>query len=217
MMDAEIIAKVRPYTKAPVARSQAMIDCLRDLDARAIAGDVVECGVWRGGQIMLARIVSPQRKVWLYDTFDGMTEPGAADTKMNGEPAATRYFSKLRNGMKMSLATLPEVQHNLRSNGMLDDSLCRFIVGDVCKTLNNADNVPDQIALLRLDTDFYSSTKKELEILYPRLANGGVLLVDDYGHWRGCRQACQRYFKAQNIRYHEKLKPVDYTCVMMIK
>ena len=72
---------------------------------------------------------------------------------------------------------------------------------------------PEKISILRLDTDWYSSTKKELEILYPKLAKNGVIIIDDYGHWQGCRKACDEYFKNKKILFHR----IDYTCRIGLK
>jgi hypothetical protein len=75
--------------------------------------------------------------------------------------------------------------------------------------------IPDQLAILRLDTDWYESTKHELDHLYPRLVSGGILIIDDYGHWQGARQAVDEYFARQNLK--PLLSRIDYTCRIMIK
>jgi hypothetical protein len=74
-------------------------------------------------------------------------------------------------------------------------------------------NLPEQISILRLDTDWYTSTKIELEVLYKKLVKGGILIIDDYGHWQGARKAVDEYFKNKNIWLHY----VDYTCRYIIK
>ena len=88
-----------------------------------------------------------------------------------------------------------------------------LIQGMVENTLLNKDNIPDQISLLRLDTDFYESTKIELEILFPKLVPGGILILDDYGYWSGARKAIDEYFK--NTKYW--LHYVDPSCRYLIK
>lgn len=216
--DEELIARVfGKYSKSSVERLRSMIDACRYVEDKGIPGDVVECGVWRGGNIILARLLCPSRVCWLYDTFDGMTEPDKVDTKADGYSASIPYFAKLNNGHKWALATRPEVETYFRKEGVFDESKCKFVVGDVCKTLKVKENLPEKISLLRLDTDFYRSTKKELEVLYPLLSPGGILIIDDYNHWMGARQATQEYFKKKGIRYEQMLKPIDYTAVVMIK
>lgn len=198
-----VIDRASKYSKASTERLQTMHDALISLDARGIAGDVVECGVWRGGHIILARLVSPQRRCWLYDTFTGMTEPGPYDRKRSGnKPPPEKAKNK-----KWTMASLEEVMENMRCEGVLDKNLMQFVVGDVIETLNGPD-LPDTIALLRLDTDWYESTKKELEVLWPRLVLGGILIIDDYGHWMGVRKAVDEYLVASD---RERLKQIDYT------
>jgi hypothetical protein len=75
--------------------------------------------------------------------------------------------------------------------------------------------LPEQIAVLRLDTDFYESTRHELRHLYPRLVHGGVLIIDDYGHWAGARKAVDEYIAEEGIRL--LLNRIDYTGRIAIK
>ena len=194
------------YTKAPRPRLEAFKQTLKALDAANIAGDVVECGVWKGGHIIIARHVAPQRRCWLFDTFDGMTRPG----KHDGEKAQAHWIGK--HGRKWAAVSEAEVLHHLNYEHAYDPDLITFVAGDVRQTLHG-DRLPDQIALLRLDTDFYDSTKIELEVLWPRIVRGGILIVDDYGHWPGCKKACQDYF-GDKIKHFE---PIDYTAVQMVK
>lgn len=205
---------VRQYTKSGPERVMAMFDALRSIDERKIEGDVVECGVWRGGNIILARRHSPDRVCWLYDTFVGMTAPTEEDVKFNGKKASDSYYGKLNGGgKKWAAASVEEVRSNLFVTKTLDDSKLRFVVGDVLETLKVKKNLPKKIALLRLDTDWYRSTKKELEVLYPLLQDGGILIVDDYGHWRGAKQAVNQYFKEDERKFTQ----IDYTAISMVK
>lgn len=180
-----------------------MAKSVRWVDDQGVEGAIVECGVWRGGNIILARKLSPYRMCWLYDTFSGMPPPEEVDTKRRG--------GQVKAG-KMAVS-VDEVRNNMRATGTLNDSYLRFIVGMVEQTLFVPDNVPDKIALLRLDTDWYASTKVELEVLYPRLSPGGLLIVDDYGHWMGCKKAVDEYFSGHAPPMH----PIDYTAVWMMK
>jgi len=192
-----------PFSKSGPDRLAATAHACLDVDAMNIPGAFVECGVWKGGNVMVARWASPARQCWLYDTFAGMTEPGPHDIKRGG------------GSMKAGKATASryDVVSNLKKVGVFDPLKLHFVAGDVRKTLNDAICLPDQIAVLRLDTDFYDSTKIELEILYPRLSPGGYLIVDDYGHWLGARKAVDEYLGEQSAL----LKPIDYTGHWMIK
>jgi predicted O-methyltransferase YrrM len=138
-----------------------------------------------------------------------MTEPGPHDMKVSGnKPPPGKALSK-----KWTMASLDEVVENLKREGVYDRDKLRFVVGDVCMTLRDG-AVHDKIALLRLDTDWYESTKKELEVLWPRLVSGGVLIVDDYGHWMGAKKAVDEYLCAAD---RERLQQIDYTAVILEK
>jgi O-methyltransferase len=182
------------FTKSSAARFAAWRHCLEAIDRDRIAGDVVEAGVWRGGNIILARLLSPLRTCWLYDTFDGMTEPTLHDRKPNGFLALESYRQK-KATRKWARVPLEQVIGYFDDCGVLDRERLRFVVGPVEQTLLEPRNAPERIALLRLDTDWHASTKVELEVLYPRLAAGGFLIVDDYFHWMGCRKAVDDYFR----------------------
>lgn len=212
--DDALMEIVAPYTKTGPERMAAMIAAVRKVDADGIDGDIVECGVWKAGNIILARKLSPDRVCWLYDTFDGMTEPTAEDVKRGGGKATDLWPVKTANGTQSwGDVSVAAVKSGLRACGVYKANKCRFVVGDICETLRESENVPERIAVLRLDTDWYASTKVELEVLFPRLTSGGVLIVDDYGHWLGARKAVDEYFAGQTIN----IEPIDYTGVMVVK
>jgi len=166
---------------------------------RRIEGDFVECGVWRGGNAILAASIFRLHKyscnVYLFDTFAGMTEPTDKDrVASTGISAVARFVSlKKSSHNDWCFSSLEEVKHNFSKFNLLKENII-FIKGDVLKTLSSGKNIPNKISILRLDTDWYESTKKELEVLYPRLSMGGVLLIDDYGFWSGSRDATDEYF-----------------------
>lgn len=188
-----------PYSMATPHRRQALINALQEIDKNKIEGDFVECGVWKGGNIILARHYSPTRVCWVYDTFNGMPAPvnevdGAWSLEKFERRAKDSYMSSVP-GTWLGIP-LEEVKANIAAFGLYDENLLRFVEGPVEKTLLDPANLPDKIALLRLDTDWYASTKIELEVLYPKLAKGGILIVDDYGQWQGSRKAVNDYFGA---------------------
>ena len=207
------LAIAAPFTKTGPERMAAMVDAVRMIDDDQIAGDIVECGVWRGGNIMIARKVSPDRTCWLFDTFTGMTRPGEFDVSRTGGFAVDRYEKHMASGEGWCEASVAKVIECMRATGTYDLSKLRFVVGDVEQSLIVKSNIPDKIALLRLDTDWYASTLIELEILYPRLESGGVLIVDDYGHWPGAKKAVDEYFDGTGVTFDY----IDYTAIMMVK
>lgn len=196
----------------------ATIMACRYVAERQVAGDFVECGVWRGGNSILAadvfRSLRSDRSVWLFDTFAGMTEPTAADVNFRGEPADAKFrMSRRADHNDWCYAPIEEVEANFAKVGLLGAQV-RFIKGDVAQTLSGAGDLPETIAVLRLDTDWYESTKMELAKLYPRLAPGGVLIIDDYGHWGGARKAVDEYFVGTERPF---LQYIDQTARIGIK
>jgi len=135
------------------------------------------------------------RDLYLFDTFAGMTPPTDADAKASGGTSVSieRQWSELQRGdhNDWCYASLDEVRSNLLSTGY-NPARLHFVKGPVEVTLPDA--APDEIALLRLDTDFYESTRHELEHLFPRLHSRGLLIIDDYGGWAGARRAVDGYF-----------------------
>jgi O-methyltransferase len=170
-----------------------------------IAGDFVECGVWRGGNAIIAaeifRRYGSEKKVFLYDTFSGMTEPTQEDKGLlDGQPAITQFLeSDEGTHNEWCYASIGEVHSNFAERGLLDSNIV-FVQGDVAETLKEGRFLPDAISILRLDTDFYESTKIELETLYPRLSKRGCIIVDDYGFWSGSKKATDEYFASQKTK-----------------
>jgi predicted O-methyltransferase YrrM len=160
-----------------------------------VDGDVVECGVWRGGvSIMMAAVLKlchSSKRLFCFDTFEGMDEQVKKEAEQGLAPVD--WAGSFHADYVRSLSGLENVKNNFLNCELLDDNLV-FIKGDVLQTLEDSTNVPEKIALLRLDTDLYDSTKRELEILYPRLVPGGILIIDDYGAWPGCKKATDEYF-----------------------
>ena len=198
-----IVAACHGYTLVSIERLVAVIDAVRHIARRGIPGALVECGVWRGGSVLamllaLQGLGAEDRDVYLYDTFEGMTKPTSADTSRYNESALNIWQRAEAAGgvifdywFRPDLTNQTKVEELLRSTGYPAGRL-HFVAGRVEDTLPST--APDEIALLRLDTDWYESTRHELVHLYPRLRPGGVLLVDDYGHWDGARRAVDEYF-----------------------
>lgn len=189
-----MVSKERLYT--------TVMACKHALE-RDIEGDFVECGVWRGGNAMAAaevfKLYKSDKSVWLFDTFLGMTAPTESDVRASdGESAQKQYISKQKETHnEWCFASIDDVRRNFMNRGLTSN--INFIQGDVCKTLNMR-ILPNKISVLRLDTDWYESTKIELEVLYPKLSIGGCLIIDDYGHWSGSQKATDEYFEKNKNR-----------------
>jgi hypothetical protein len=222
--DRRIVEAALPYTMTGAPRLLALIDAVRYLAGRRLPGDLAECGVWRGGSV-LAMILALRdageepRDIHLFDTFSGMTEPSVHDTSPFDPPALETWrTAKERGGRPWpdlfdpSMFSVGTVEATLLGTGYPRDRL-HFVVGAVEETLPA--QAPAELALLRLDTDWYESTRHELEHLYPRLVPGGVLIIDDYGHWEGARRAVEEYFREHPPR--PLLSRIDYTGRVALK
>lgn len=194
-----IEARCAPFTMTPRERLYGLYKAVEYIVVAGIPGAIVECGVWRGGSCMAAaltlqRLGDIDRDLYLYDTFAGMTRPGAFDLDRSDRNAlATWERSQAGDVNRWCYASFAEVQRNLASTSYPPQHL-HFVKGDLLQTLPG--NAPDSIAILRLDTDFYESTKHALTHLFSRLSTGGVLIVDDYGHWQGAKKAVDEHLAA---------------------
>ena len=210
-----IVEEVAPYTMTSGKRITQTIRAVRDLDANNITGDIVECGVWKGGQVISAWLANEKtkRNFWLYDTFEGMTQPTVHDHKVNArnEVHHARFSSKAKNGFdQWCRAEIEEVSTNVFN--YIPRHQCNFIKGPVEQTLLDKNNLPKNIALLRLDTDWYESTLQEIMVLYPLLNVGGYMILDDYNGWRGCKKAFHEVFGTS-----QEIHTIDRTAVYVRK
>jgi len=169
-----------------------------------IPGDLIETGVWRGGVTILMRGIleawgDAERRVFVADSFQGLPAPNKAYPQDAGHD--------LSNVTTLAVSA-DQVRANFKRYGLLDQQV-EFLEGWFRDTLHQAPI--DQLAILRLDGDLYESTMDALEALYPKVAPGGFVIVDDYGAWEPCRKAVDDYRAAQNIT--EPIKEVDWTGV----
>lgn len=208
-----------PYTMTSIERMYSLYKAVDYILTNDIKGAFVECGVWRGGSMMLVASMLSNRKIfdrqlYLYDTFQGMAAPTGIDKSFKGE-AATEVWKETSTGNEASnwcLADINDVKNNMSLTNYPGEKIF-YVQGKVEDTITATS--PDiEIALLRLDTDWYASTKHELNCLFPRLVEAGVLLIDDYGHWEGCRKAVDEYF---NNKKSVLLNRIDYTGRVGIK
>lgn len=168
-----------------------------------IPGDFVECGVWKGGNTMmvaltLMKLNNTERNIYLYDTFEGMSEPTEKDVSYKDEDAKIEWSeSRKDTHNEWCYSSLDEVKNNLYSTGYPRDKII-FVKGKVEDTIPGI--IPETISILRLDTDWYESTYHELLHLYPLLVKNGFLIIDDYGYWKGAREAVDKYFEENRIK-----------------
>lgn len=209
-----VIEHVRPFTMTSTEALAALCAAVEHLVQREIEGSIVECGVWRGGSMMaVARTLLDMgvddRDLYLFDTFEGMVPPTEHDVRVLDGLSAARPES-LTPAIAVSQ---DEVAAALRSTGY-PSSRIHLIRGPVEETLPSGGG-PESIALLRLDTDWYESTRLELEYLYPLVQSNGFLIIDDYGHWAGAKKAVDEYLEQHAPKLY--LHRVDYTVRMTVK
>jgi hypothetical protein len=160
------------------------------------------------------KLQKTNHQIFLYDTFEGMSEPSEKDADLLGKGAKQllNQSEKTTEDIMWCYAPIEDVKKNIESTGYPSQQV-NYIKGKVEETIPQT--MPGEIAILRLDTDWYESTYHELKYLFPKLVKGGVLIIDDYGHWQGAREAVDQYFKENNI--HMLLNRIDYTGRIGIK
>ncbi len=211
--------EVRPFTMTSPERLYSLYQSVQYVVSNKIPGDFVECGVWKGGSCMMMALILKRlgvndRKIFLYDTFEGMSEPTEADKQFNGQAAndLLNHSVKEDENSVWCYSTLEEVQSNVFSTGYDPQN---FIItkGKVEDSIPGV--IPGRIALLRLDTDWYESTYHELIHLYPVLSENGIMIIDDFGHWEGAKKAVIQYFEERNM--YPLIQRVDYTGRILVK
>jgi O-methyltransferase len=219
--DIVVIRQVEPYTLTSGPRIVALCHAVRYIVEHAVPGALVECGVWKGGSMMAAALVLLEQRVtdrdlYLFDTFAGRTEPKLLEpTKHDVSFAgiAPEQAPQIDAADRAWLdAPLQTVRGVMESTGY-PAARVHYVEGPVEATI--PEQAPDEIALVRLDTDWYESTKHEWEQLYPRVSRGGIIIIDDYGHWQGSRKATDEYLA--RTRAPLLLTRIDYTGRLAVK
>jgi O-methyltransferase len=222
-MESEFIRiydKCRTETMTSIERMYALWQTCHHIVQNKVEGDVVECGVWRGGSMMMAAMTladmgDVSRMMWLYDTFSGMPAPGEYDIKADTGCLASKLMSdtdRTPESWLWAIAQKEIVASNMAVTSYPADKI-RMIEGQVEHTIPLY--APEKIALLRLDTDWHDSTHHELAHLWPKLQSGGILIIDDYGYWRGSRLAVDNFFKT--LPYPPMLTRLDDTGRICVK
>ena len=204
-----VMTAVKPWTMTSYDRLFALVVAVRYMVASDIPGDVVECGVWRGGSMQavartLIEMDAAGRELHLFDTFEGMPPPGEEDRRLKGRPAGELLQSGPRPDLVRAVADLDDVRAGMEQTGYPAERI-HYHPGRVEQTIPA--QAPERIALLRLDTDWYESTKHELEHLYERVTPGGVVIIDDYDYWEGARKAVDEFIANTGARL--LLVPID--------
>ena len=210
--------QVREHTMAGFARCKQLWDLCHSLTQRPVPGAFVECGVWRGGSsgIMGCALKSSgqARPLHLFDSFEGLPEPGPLDGPKAADYSEGRAPGRLTPISRCD-ATLDEVRSLLFNRLRLDPIDIHFHVGWFQETVPASVLYLGPLALLRLDGDWYESTRICLQYLYPLLSPGGALILDAYYYWEGCQKATDDYRLEHNIT--APIVRVDRDCGYWIK
>ena len=210
----KLYLNIKDYTMVEIERCYALYTAVKYILKNNIPGDFVECGVWKGGSSMLIALMLKKgnildRKIYMYDTFTGMTEPGNNDGEIEKEEWSK--MQKADGSNDWCFASYEEVVTNMESTGYPTENI-KLVKGKVEDTIPGI--IPTTISMLRLDTDWYESTKHELTHLFPLLKKSGILIIDDYGAWQGARKAVDEHFAGNKLAY---LNRIDFTGRLLVK
>jgi len=217
--DKAILKIVKPYTMTSPERIKVLLDSVRYVVDNNLEGDYVECGVWKGGSTLavaslLHSLKIDDKQLWLYDTFEGMSEPTDFDQDLQGRKAKDRLTKEdKKTSWVWAFSGLEEVKKTMNLS-KYPNSKITYVKGKVEDTLLKQKQ-PEKISILRLDTDWYESTKIELELLFPKVVKGGIVIIDDYGHWKGSKKAVDEYIKNNSLTVF--LSRIDYTGRLIVK
>lgn len=208
----KILEEISEIALSSVANQWSIIQSLKHIKEKNIPGEIVECGVYKGGSLILicliAEMLNFNKEIIGYDTFEeGFDKISEFDLSVKGKKIEKVSFEK------NFFPTIDEVQNTIRKFNISENFFPKLIKGKTQETLLLNENVPDSISFLRLDTDIYEPTADQLDKLYPKLSSGGILHIDDYGHCPGVKKAVDEYFVDKKIWLHR----IDYTCRLLIK
>jgi len=209
LTDNEILNNCSNFTMTSKDRQLQILQCVEDICNKNVPGDFIEIGVWKGGIIMimlykLLQLGVTDRIIHVYDTFSGMTESSLKDIDRFGIVADYKA-----PGIICS-ASYEDVYNNIQSIGYPMKNII-FHLGDIRNT--DVSCIPNKIALLRLDIDWYELYKFALPLFEPNVSNDGIVTIDDYNFWNGCKEAVDEYIENKDI----ELKIIDDCGVYYVK
>lgn len=215
------IRRVRRNTMSSFERLATLWQQVAHLDRYSIQGALVECGVWKGGSAGMMALShlgatggKPSRELHLFDSFEGLPEPGKLDGTKADSYSGHRMDGKME-AIGKCVGPIEDVERLLFREIGYPEKLVRFHKGWFQDTIHAGLREPSRIALLRLDGDWYESTKVCLDHLYDRVVPGGIVVMDDYGHWEGCKRATDEFIARLGKPVY--LHHIDYTGRYWIK
>lgn len=207
-----LFLKVFPYTMIGYKRLSNAYELAKVAERENIKGAFVECGVWKGGTIGAMAYVADRatsgRNIWLFDSFEGLPEPTSEDGKVAAQYSGNRESGKLV-AIEKCVGPLEDVKRLFFSVLKLKEDHIWIAKGWFQDMIAKEKEKVGPIAILRLDADWYESTKVALEGLHDNVVSGGYVIIDDYGHWEGCKKAVDEFLAKRNIKVD--LIQIDYT------
>ena len=182
-----MIEKLEDHTMIPAESLETIL--ILAMKATPLTGALVQCGCWKGGSAALLRLVLGARPVWLFDSFEGMPEPQYED----GKRAQWKYNQR---GEGWHACTVDDVREAFTIAKIPFDDVS-IVRGWFEDTIPSAEVGP--IAFLHIDADWYDSTRIPLETFYERMQPGGIVLIDDYESWAGCKRAVNEFRSQHDI------------------
>ena len=210
--EVQILNEISEIALSSVANQWSIIQSLKHIKEKNIPGEIVECGVYKGGSLILICLISQMielsRAIIGFDTFeDGFEKISKFDLSIKKKKIEDLNFEK------NFFPSVDDVLDIIKQFNIKKNYFPKLVKGKTQETLLLSENIPNSISFLRLDTDIYEPTADQLDKLYPKLSSGGILHIDDYGHCPGVKKAVDEYFKGHNIWLHR----VDYTCRLLVK
>lgn len=172
----EVRKVVSEFTGLRTARLKTLWLLTQNLNKQNIQGDIVECGVRDGGSAAILAAAMGNRKIWLYDSFQGLPQTVHKD----GERA--------KQEIGKAVGSIGKVHEAMRRVGV-DQDRCVIVEGWFENTFRNEKALPNKVALLHCDADFYKPTLLTLRTFYHRIPRGGYVVLDDFAGWEGQRIA----------------------------
>jgi hypothetical protein len=206
------IRDVWPNSMAGYKRLANVYDLANLAEDEKLPGAFVECGVWKGGCIGLMAAVAKDRgsprKIALFDSFEGLPEPGPKDGEEAREYAQGRMDGRMQ-AIDQCVGPMEDVKDLFFNRLGIDPARVEFRKGWFQDTVPGSGPSIGPIAILRLDGDWYDSTKVCLDGLYDQVVPGGFVVIDDYGFWEGCRKAVDEFLAQRGVKV--ELVPIDDT------
>ncbi|GAC1404449.1 MAG: hypothetical protein NVSMB56_19020 [Pyrinomonadaceae bacterium] len=182
------LQRIRSYSMSDIRLLEELNTLAHDVIAQKVVGDFVECGVCNGGSAaaVACALRDTDRRLWLYDSFQGLPEPIECDGGLAREFVGKCLGAEENVREALRLSEFPEERYTIRKGWFHETFPLRPL--------------PDAVAILHIDADWYDSVMLTLNTFYDLVPDGGVIILDDFGHWEGCREAFYDFVAERKIK-----------------